>query len=210
MARLTREQSQALTREKLLQSAGDVVARYSYDGVSVERIAEEAGFSKGAFYSNFSSKEDILQHLLEGNAGRDVQELTRLLENLEDPHEVIEAVARWSDARAAEQKWGIIAIEMLRRAQRDGTLTSRQRQLFSSQWEEVGELLRSKLFPPGDILAGEITGDDVEISAVGLGGIVLELTYGGIAVFLKVNTAGQMVREVLTALRRSVRVAHSE
>ncbi|MDQ0634159.1 AcrR family transcriptional regulator [Arthrobacter pascens] len=39
MARRTREQSQALPREKLLLSAGDVVARYSYDGASVERIA---------------------------------------------------------------------------------------------------------------------------------------------------------------------------
>ena len=200
MARLTREQSQALTREKLLRSAGDVVARYSYDGASVERIAEDAGFSKGAFYSNFSSKEDILQQLLEGNAGNDVKDLTRLLKTVQDPHEVIEAVAQWSDSRAAEQKWGIIAIEMLRRAQLDGTLTDRQRQLFASQWEEVGRLLRSKLFPDCD----------VEISAVGLGGIVLELTYGGIAVFLKVNTAGQIVREVLTALRRSVRVTHGQ
>jgi AcrR family transcriptional regulator len=200
MARLTREQSQALTREKLLRSAGDVVARYSYDGASVERIAEVAGFSKGAFYSNFSSKEDILQQLLEGNAGNDVKDLTRLLKSAQHPDEVIEAVAQWSDARAAEQKWGIIAIEMLRRAHRDGTLTDRQRQLFASQWEEVGGLLRSKLFPDCD----------VEISAVGLGGIVLELTYGGIAVFLKVNTAGQIVREVLTALRSSVRVTHSQ
>jgi AcrR family transcriptional regulator len=195
MARLTREQSQALTRKKLLKSAGDVVARYSYDGASVERIAEEAGFSKGAFYSNFASKEDILQQLLEGNAGNDVKDLTRRLKGVQTTEEAIDAVARWSDSRAEEQKWGIIAIEMLRRAQRDGTLTDRQRQLFASQWEEVGELLRSRLFPD----------TDVEISAVDLGGIVLDLTYGGIAVFLKVNTAGQMVRQVLTALRGSVR-----
>jgi AcrR family transcriptional regulator len=199
MARLTREQSQAVTRKKLLDSAGDVVARYSYDGASVERIAEEAGFSKGAFYSNFSSKEDILQHLLEGNAGNDVRDLTRLLNTVQSPEEAIDAVARWSDSRAEEQKWGIIAIEILRRAQRDGTLTDRQRQLFAGQWEEVGMLLRSKLFPDRD----------VDISAVDLGGIVLDLTYGGIAVFLKVNTAGQIVRQVLTALRKSTRVPHA-
>lgn len=200
MARLTREQSQALTREKLLRSAGDVVARYSYDGASVERIAEEAGFSKGAFYSNFSSKEDILQQLLEGHAGNDVKDLARLLHGINQPDDVIETVAQWSDARAAEQKWGIIAVEMLRRAQRDGTLSAGQRRLFASQWEEVGELLRSKLFP--DCAP--------EISALDLGGIVLELTYGGIAVFIQVNTAGQMLRQVLSALRSSARVAHAE
>ena len=56
MARLTREQSQAITRERILSAAGDVVARDGYDGASVDRIAEAAGYSKGAFYSNFSSK----------------------------------------------------------------------------------------------------------------------------------------------------------
>ncbi|MCI0142661.1 TetR/AcrR family transcriptional regulator [Arthrobacter bambusae] len=199
MARLTREQSQALTREKLLKSAGDVVARYSYDGASVERIAEEAGFSKGAFYSNFSSKEDILQQLLEGHAGSDVKDLARLLQDVQNPGDVIETVAQWSDARAAEQKWGLIAIEMLRRAQRDGTLSDDQRRLFASQWEEVGELLRGKLFPDGE----------PGISALDLGGIVLELTYGGIAIFLQVRTSGQMLRHVLSSLQVSGRVAHA-
>lgn len=193
MARLTREQSQALTREKLLRSAGDVVARYSYDGASVERIAEEAGFSKGAFYSNFTSKEDVLQQLLEGNAGNDVTDLTRLLNGIYDPGQVIDVVVRWSDSRAAEQKWGLIALEMLRRAQRDGTLTDRQRQLFTSQWEQIGNLLRNRLFPNGH----------PEMSDADLGGMILDPTYGGIAVYLKVNTAGQMVGHILSALRDS-------
>jgi AcrR family transcriptional regulator len=200
MARLTREQSQALTREKLLRSAGDVVARYSYDGASVERIAEEAGFSKGAFYSNFSSKEDALQQLLEGNAGYDVTDLTRLLDGIEDPEAVIDVVAQWSDSRAAEQKWGLIAVEMLRRAQRDGTLTDRQRQLFATQWEQIGKLLRSKLFPDAD----------PGISDTDLGGIILDLTYGGIAVYLRVNTTGQMVRHILHAFRAAARTTKAD
>ncbi|TIS14873.1 MAG: helix-turn-helix transcriptional regulator, partial [Mesorhizobium sp.] len=79
MARLTREQSQALTREKLLASASEMVARDGYSGASIERIAEEAGFSKGAFYSNFTNKEDIFLQLLERNAGGDVVELTERL-----------------------------------------------------------------------------------------------------------------------------------
>jgi len=193
MARLTREQKQAVTREKLLRSALDVVARDGYDGASVERIAEEAGFSKGAFYSNFSSKEEILLELLEGNAGHDVEELADLLRDVTDPGQVVEIVATWSDSRAAEQKWGLIAIEFLRRAQRDETLGERHRHMFVSQWEQVGALLKSKLLP----------GHEPEISALDVGGIVFELTYGGIASFLKVNTPGQMIRHVLNAFRKS-------
>ncbi|WP_405876438.1 MULTISPECIES: TetR/AcrR family transcriptional regulator [unclassified Streptomyces] len=197
MARLTREQSQALTREKLLNAARDVVAREGYEGASVERIADEAGFSKGAFYSNFASKPDVLQVLLEGNAGHDVEELSEALREVTDPDVVIEIVAHWSDTRAAEQKWGIIAIEFLRRAQRDGNLGMRQRQLFVSQWEEIGKLLLEKL----------ALGRDGRISALDMGGIVLELTYGGISGFLRANTAGQMVRHVLKSFRDSARPA---
>lgn len=196
MARLTREQSQALTREKLLRSASDVVARNGYEGATVERIAEDAGFSKGAFYSNFSSKEDILLQLLEGNAGQDVTQLAELLSDVTDPDDVIDTVVRWSDARAAERKWGIIAIEFLRRARRDGTLDERQRQLFATQWEEVGHLLIRKLsLGP-------------QVNALDLGGIVLELTYGGISAFIDVNTTGQMIRHVLTAFRAAANLTH--
>lgn len=200
MARLTREQKQALTREKLLRSALDVLARDGYDGATVERIAEEAGFSKGAFYSNFSSKEEILLALLEENAGHDVEELSDLLSDVTNPDEVIEIVARWSDSRAGEQKWGLIAIEFLRRAQRDGTLGERHRQLFVSQWEQAGALLQSKL----------LYDREPRISALDVGAIVFELTYGGIAIFLKVNTPGQMIRHLLNALRNSAHVTHAE
>lgn len=199
MARLTREQSQARTREKLLRAARDVVGRDGYEGASVERIADEAGFSKGAFYSNFSSKDDVLMQLLEGNAGNDIKELSDLIRDVNDPDAVIEIIAQWSDTRAAEQKWGIIAIEFLRRAQRDGNLGIRERQLFVSQWEGIGALLLKKL---------EL-GDHVRISALDMGGIVLELTYGGISGFLRANTAGQMVRHVLTAFRNSARPAQA-
>lgn len=190
MPRLTREQSQALTRERILEAAGDVVARDGYDGASVDRIAEAAGYSKGAFYSNFASKEDVLNHLLESHAGRDVIDLTELIDGLTDPVDIIDAVARWSDSRAAEMKWGVIAIEFLRRARRDGTLDDQQRQPFVSQWRGVGNLLLDRLFPE----------NRPDLDPVELGGIVLDLTYGGISVFLEASSAGQMVRRILSAL----------
>lgn len=189
MARLTRDESQALTRERILQAAGDVVARDGYEGASVERIADAAGYSKGAFYSNFSSKEDVLTHLLRSHAGRDVLDLTDAIEGLTTPEEIIEAVARWSDGRAAELKWGIIAIEYLRRARRDGTLSASQRSPFIEQWRDVGNLLLDRLLPEAP----------TSLDPVDLGGIILDLTYGGISVFLEANSAGQMVRRILSA-----------
>jgi AcrR family transcriptional regulator len=48
------------TRERLLEATREVLAREGIQGASVEHICEQAGFTRGAFYSNFSSKDDLL------------------------------------------------------------------------------------------------------------------------------------------------------
>jgi AcrR family transcriptional regulator len=62
---MTREQSRANTRERLLDAARSVFARAGFHGASVEEIASEAGFSTGALYSNFEGKEDLFLELME-------------------------------------------------------------------------------------------------------------------------------------------------
>ncbi len=62
---MTREQSRALTRERLLTAARGVFARNGFHGAAVEEIASEAGFSTGALYSNFDGKEDLFLVLME-------------------------------------------------------------------------------------------------------------------------------------------------
>ena len=50
----------AVTRERMLDAAREVLAREGIQGASVEHICEQAGFTRGAFYSNFASKDDLL------------------------------------------------------------------------------------------------------------------------------------------------------
>jgi AcrR family transcriptional regulator len=71
--RMTREQSRANTRERLLAAARSVFARRGFHGSSVEEIASEAGFTTGALYSNFEGKEDLFLVLME----REINEHTR-------------------------------------------------------------------------------------------------------------------------------------
>jgi AcrR family transcriptional regulator len=73
VTRLTREQSRANTRERLLTAARSAFARSGFHGASVEEIASEAGFSTGALYSNFDSKEDLFLALME----REIEEHAR-------------------------------------------------------------------------------------------------------------------------------------
>jgi AcrR family transcriptional regulator len=79
--RLTREQSKANTRERLLAAARSAFAESGFHGASVEEIATRAGFSTGALYSNFDGKEDLFLVLME----REIEEHAR---------EIAQAVAK--------------------------------------------------------------------------------------------------------------------
>ena len=60
----TRAESRARTRRALLDAAGEVFIERGLQGASVEAIAERAGFTRGAFYSNFGSKEELFAEVL--------------------------------------------------------------------------------------------------------------------------------------------------
>lgn len=172
-----------------------MVAREGYESASVDRIAEEAGYSKGAFYSNFGSKEEIFLELLEIHARQDIEELTALLESVEDPGKIIDLVSEWSGKRSTDPTWGLLALELFRRARRDATFSNRHATLFRDQWAGLGTMLL-RLFPPGGSPA------DVET----LGGIVMELTYGAASSFTEGPKVSVLVRVALEALYR----AHGE
>lgn len=68
--RLTREESKARTRQELLRAASRLFLRNGFVATSLSDIAEEAGLTKGAVYSNFESKEDLFLALLAGDQAR--------------------------------------------------------------------------------------------------------------------------------------------
>lgn len=57
--------SRQATRERMLDAAAVVLAREGIQGASVEHICEQAGFTRGAFYSNFSNKDELVMALFE-------------------------------------------------------------------------------------------------------------------------------------------------
>jgi AcrR family transcriptional regulator len=62
--RLSRKEKQEETRRRLLDAAERVFLRRGLQGSSVEEIAAEAGFTRGAFYSNYKSKNELVVELL--------------------------------------------------------------------------------------------------------------------------------------------------
>lgn len=66
--RLTRDESRAHTREAILAQARRQFESHGYRGASLDDIAEAAGYSKGAVYSNWASKEALFLDLLDREA----------------------------------------------------------------------------------------------------------------------------------------------
>jgi len=57
--RKTQAERREETREQLLAAAADVFARSGFHATSLESVADEAGFSRGAVYYNFADKEEL-------------------------------------------------------------------------------------------------------------------------------------------------------
>jgi AcrR family transcriptional regulator len=77
--RLTREDSQEQTRHRLLDAAQKLFAKKGLDRTSVEDIAAAAGYTRGAFYSNFKTKGDLFIALLRRDHQRADLEFSALL-----------------------------------------------------------------------------------------------------------------------------------
>ncbi len=137
MARLTREESRARTRERLLASAARAFARAGYGGASVDEIAEEAGFSKGAFYSNFPSKEAIFLALLEQKKLGEIAAIRALLAE-PDTDTLMQGLRAWFNASHGDPTLSLLAAEIELQARRSESLAVGYRAL---QGRLSGELV---------------------------------------------------------------------
>ena len=80
----SREAKKAATRKKLLAAAAQVVAKHGAMAASLDAIAEKAGLTKGAVYSNFDSKEDLLFEMASMFAGPEIHAEAEASESVAD------------------------------------------------------------------------------------------------------------------------------
>ncbi len=75
--RLTRKEKQAHTRSCLMESAAKVFSRRGLQQASIDEVAEDAGFTKGAFYANFKSKEELFLAMLDERFAERLEQIER-------------------------------------------------------------------------------------------------------------------------------------
>ncbi len=109
--RLTREESRARTRARLLETAAAVFAQRGFYGASVEEIAERAGFSRGAFYSNFEDKSDLFLALLDDRLERELRAVEETLADEAGPGAFLDLLRRGGGRRSEPKEWTLLWAE---------------------------------------------------------------------------------------------------
>ena len=111
-ARLTREEKKAQTRERLLDAAQTVFARRGFLAASLDEIAEEAGLTKGAVYSNFDSKEDLFQAVLDDRYNTQTMRIADLVdESGSFDEQAAEGARLLLEYFKHERTWTLLALE---------------------------------------------------------------------------------------------------
>ena len=121
--RLNREEKNALTQRRLLDAAREVFGRRGYGNASLEEIAEEAGFSRGALYHHFESKEALFLALLDERLTERVNEIERVFAEGETTKEATIEQARQAandavDVFGQNREWRALYLEFVAHADR--------------------------------------------------------------------------------------------
>jgi AcrR family transcriptional regulator len=132
------------TRQKLLDAAAEVFAEMGVDAASVEAICERAGFTRGAFYSNFETKDELMLALTERVAGEKIDAVAARVAELQSRGEDLEAgalVRQLLDV-AFDKKHGILLTSEIRtRAMRDPRLAATYVAWQEGMAERVGSFI---------------------------------------------------------------------
>ena len=91
MSRVRTSPTRDDTRDKLFEAAARVFEDQGIGGASIEAIALAAGFTRGAFYSNFASKDELIIAMLEAHVEQSIQRCLDLLAKHKKPEDFIDA-----------------------------------------------------------------------------------------------------------------------
>lgn len=138
--RMTHEERKVETRKMLLDAAAEIFAQLGFHGASVDKIAEFAGYSKGAVYANFSSKEELFLALLEEKMKRDVDTIHQAMEHQHSIDQFIEKIDYYFDLeRQTNKVWSILNMEFLLYAMRQESVREKWTAMIVKSVEQLSD-----------------------------------------------------------------------
>ena len=141
MARLTRTEQRAMTRQRLVDASGRVFCRMGFEAAPIDVIAEEAGFSRGAFYSNFESKDELFVELISSHLDAEIATLSHALDRIESAGDLAPAIERRYQVLGDDGSWCLLTTEFQLYTMRGGIKASQFAEIYESYRRRLGELI---------------------------------------------------------------------
>jgi AcrR family transcriptional regulator len=160
MARLTRKEKQAHTRECLMKSAARVFARRGLQQASIDEVAEDAGFTKGAFYANFKSKEELFLAMLDERFTQRIEDIERVIaDEGSGPEKARRAGDVFVQRMRADAEWERLFFEFASYAARDDDFREELLTRYRSMRDRIAAALqghaddlgKEAVFPSGQV-----------------------------------------------------------
>jgi AcrR family transcriptional regulator len=147
----------AITRDLLLSAAEQLFARVGYEKAQVEEIAVAAGFSKGALYAHFKSKEELFLALYETKTASSLAKLRHALDSNPTREGKVAAFRSFYIDLSKEKEWALIILEVKLLIRRHPEIKERLRQIDELAGESIEGALTG-LFGNSSRAAGEALG----------------------------------------------------
>jgi AcrR family transcriptional regulator len=139
--RLTREQSKDQTRLRLLDAAQAIFMKKGFVAASVEDIAEAAGYTRGAFYSNFRSKPELFLELLRRDHESMQAELHSIFEENATREDMEASVLHYYSRLPRDNKYFLLWVEAKLLAARDARFRVRFNAFLHEKVEQLTEYI---------------------------------------------------------------------
>jgi AcrR family transcriptional regulator len=169
---LTRQESQARTRARLVRAAERVFLKRGYLAASIGQIARTAGYTTGAVYSNFASKEDLGLAVMELRLADTISSLKDALAAAEPTVEArLEALDAWSTRVLGDEQWIVLTTEFAVAVRYNPKIRARfaagmrnARELIAGVAQQQHDELGLTLPMPPERLAGAVLGLAIGLS----------------------------------------------
>lgn len=140
--RLTQEERKTETRQLLIESAVETFAQLGFHGASVDKIAEYAGFSKGAFYAHFNSKEELFLTILKQQMHLHVNNIHQVIDQQHSFSHFIETMDEYFlSVRQENRIWSMLNMEFLLYALREESVRNKWSKMITESVEQISKNL---------------------------------------------------------------------
>lgn len=152
MPRRSRAEQRAETRARLIAAAKGIFVDVGFHAASIEDITDQAGFSRGAFYWNFDSKEDLFLTVAEEALEERVAHVRSIFDNDPTPDAFFSALTRDNASRTGTGDWSFAFTEFAFHAVRNPDLRQRLAALQQRVRDTTAELVEAQASALGLIL----------------------------------------------------------